>query len=200
MENKSPEANWLRLSEEKNALDYLEHAATFIRQTSDDVMAWKWVIIALHGALYGFAIAACRGTDSQSVVTKKGKLIGFWEAMERCQDPHWMKMLVHSKHLELGKSQKDSIDLLKSIFRNEFEHFKPKGWSIEIHGMPQIAIDVLEVIRFLALETNTFVQLSEEEDVNIKTLVENSISFIRGTRLYKEMKPAQEVGNNLEPN
>jgi hypothetical protein len=33
-------------------------------------------------------------------------------------------------------------------FRDEFGHFKPKGWSVEASGFPQIATDVLEVIRF----------------------------------------------------
>jgi hypothetical protein len=148
-----PEEQWLRLSEEENAIDYLEKAAFFIKESSANNNHWKWVIIGLHGALYGFAIAACRGTDSRSVLTKKGRLISFWQALKRCEDPNHMKMLAHSKHLILSEKQKDSIKALKSEFRNEFEHFKPKGWSIEVHGMPEIAIDVLKVIRFLAFYT-----------------------------------------------
>ena len=31
-------------------------------------MAWKWVCIALHGALYGFGICAIKGTDDSSVL------------------------------------------------------------------------------------------------------------------------------------
>ncbi len=188
-----PKEKWLRLSEEKNALDYLEKATFFIKQTPKDYRNWKWVLIGLHGALYGFAIAACRGTDSHSVLTKKGKLIGFWEALKRCQDPSYMKMLIHSKHLNLTDSQEESIKLLKSECRNEFEHFKPKGWSIELHGMPEIAIDILEVIKFLALQTNTYVHLSDTEENLVKHLTEDSIEFIKNSELYAELLLAKEI-------
>lgn len=188
-----PKEKWLRLSEEKNATDYLEKAAFFIKSASENYNNWKWIIIGLHGALYGFAIAACRGTDSRSVVTKKERLISFWQALKRCQDQNHMKMLIHSKHLILGKNQKESIESLKTVFRNEFEHFKPKGWSIEIHGMPKIAIDVLEVIRFLALETNTYVHLNEEDRNLVEQLIENSIVILKDSELYKEYLLGQEL-------
>ena len=55
--------DWLRLTEETNALDYLERAGSFIVDADQDNFAWKWVVLALHGALYGFAIAACKGTN-----------------------------------------------------------------------------------------------------------------------------------------
>jgi hypothetical protein len=188
-----PKEKWLRLSEEKNAIDYLEKAAIFIKSVSENYNDWKWVIIGLHGALYGFAIAACRGTDSRSVVTKKGHLISFWQALKRCQDPNHMKMLIHSKHPILTENQKGSIEALKSEFRNEFEHFKPKGWSIEIHGMPEIAIDVLEVIRFLALETNTYVHLNEDNQNLVEQLIENSIAILKDSELHKEYLSGREL-------
>lgn len=188
-----PKEKWLRLSEEKNAIDYLGKAAFFIKSVSENYNDWKWVIIGLHGALYGFAIAACRGTDSRSVVTKRGRLISFWQALKRCQDPNNMKMLIHSKHLILTENQKESIEAFKSVFRNEFEHFKPKGWSIEIHGMPEIAIDVLEVIRFLALETNTYVHLNEDDRNLVEQLIENSIVVLKNSELYKEYLLGREL-------
>jgi hypothetical protein len=58
---------WLTFTEETNALDYLNRAAQFIRETATDDDAWKWVVIALHGSLYGFAICACKGTDYHNV-------------------------------------------------------------------------------------------------------------------------------------
>jgi hypothetical protein len=56
------EPQWLSLSEETNALDYLEKAHLFILKIEVEAISWKWVILALHGALYGFAISALRGT------------------------------------------------------------------------------------------------------------------------------------------
>ena len=190
-----PREIWLRLSEEINAIDYLEKVAIFIQFAPVNRNDWKWVIIGLHGALYGFAIAACRGTDSQSVVKKSNRLISFWEALERCQDPGHMKMLIHSNHLVLNESQKESINMLKAEFRNEFEHFKPKRWSIEIHGMPKMAIDVLEVIRYLALETNTYVHLNGEDRERVERLIKRSIAILKDSKLYKEYILGHELYN-----
>jgi hypothetical protein len=195
MNELTPKEKWLRLSEEKNATDYLKKAALFIKSVSENHDDWKWVIIGLHGALYGFAIAACRGTDSRSVVTKKGHLISFWQALKRCQDPNHMKMLIHSKHLILTDKQNESIEELKSVFRNEFEHFKPKAWSIEIHGMPEIAIDVLEVIRSLALETNTYVHLNEGDRNLVEQVIKNSICILKDSELYKEYLLGRKLYN-----
>jgi hypothetical protein len=193
MNEHAPIEKWLRLSEERNAIDYIEKAAFFIKSAAENYVDWKWVLIGLHGALYGFAIAACQGTDSRSVTTKNGRLIGFWEALNRCQDPDHMKMLVHSKALVLTEKQKESIESLTSVFRNEFEHFKPKGWSIEIHGMPEIAIDVLEVIRFLALETNTYVCLAEKDRNAVEEFIDNSITMLKNSELYNEYLLGREL-------
>ena len=187
MENKTPEAKYLSFSEETNALDYLELAADFIKKTPDNVNAWKWVVISLHGALYGFAVAAARGTDYENILRKNGYLLGFWKVLNKCQDPNHMRMLINSKHLELTDSQSESIETLVKWLRNKFQHFKPGFWSIEIHGMPQIAIDVLEVIRFLARETNTYVHLTEKEERLVDKLVTESIEFVKGTVLYEEL-------------
>lgn len=186
---------WLRLTEETNALDYLEKAECFIRETEKDPLAWKWVVLSLHGALYGFAICACRGTDYENVATKTKKgeyrLISFDKALKLCQDPSRMKMLIHSQPLVLSDSQKTSILRLKKELRNEMEHYVPKAWSIEIHGMPQIAIDVLHVIRFLALESGTYVHLNQAQIKRVKSYVYQGKRYLKKTKLYAEAQLAQ---------
>lgn len=68
------QSKWLRFTAETNVLDFLEQAGIFIQQAESDIKAWKWVILALHGALYEFAICACRSTDYENIIhrTKKG--------------------------------------------------------------------------------------------------------------------------------
>jgi hypothetical protein len=108
-------------------------------------------VIALHGALYGFAVCALQGTNPDNVIrkTKKGeeRLIDLNEALRRCQDGRWMRMTVNSKTLCLTPNQKQAIHTLKNLLRNNFEHYIPKTWSIELHGMPGVGIAVLDVIR-----------------------------------------------------
>jgi hypothetical protein len=129
---------YLTFTEETNALDYLERAEQFIREAATDDRAWKWVVIALHGALYGFAICACKGTDYHTVTyqTKRGdlKLISFQKALAACQDPQRITMTVLSKPLVLTPDQTGAIDRLQQALRNPFEHYIPTSWHIEIRG------------------------------------------------------------------
>lgn len=192
---------YLRFTEETNALDYLERAARFIREADRDDSAWKWAIIALHGALYGFAICACKGTNLDRVapLTKKGdrRLIAFGEALKICQDPQRMKMYVISQHLVLSRDEEAAIDKLQNALRNKFEHYSPTMWSIEIHGMPALSMHCLEVIRRLALGTGN-TMLTNEQSSLIKTLVSDSISFCGTMPLHIELQDARAKASTTE--
>lgn len=115
-------------------------------------------------------------------------LIGFGEALRRCQDPSWMRMTIRSKALVLTADQGESIRKLKDMLRNEFEHYIPKDWSIEIHGMPQIAIDILDVVRFLALETGNYVNLTVSQQRKVRSLVFRGKRILRRSALFREVQ------------
>ena len=188
---------WLRFTAETNALDFLEQAGKYIQQTESDLKAWKWVVLSLHGALYGFAICACRSTSQNNIIrkTKRGieHLITFDQALNICQDKNWMGSMYGGEPLVLTESQKYSIDILKKSLRNNFEHFKPKGWSIEIHGLPQIAIDVLDVIRFLSVETFRYQHLNQTQKRKIKSIVYQSKKSLKASKLYREFILAEKT-------
>jgi len=114
---------------------------------------WKWAIIAIHQALFGFAVCAIQGTDSRWLIKNNNKLITVWAALERAKDAKSMPLGI-SKPLVTSPEEDAAIKKLTNEFRNEFEHFKPKLWSIELSGMPTIMRHVLRVIRFLALEAD----------------------------------------------
>jgi hypothetical protein len=180
----------LSFTEESNALDYLEKAFYYIREIDHDHTAWKWVILSLHGAIYGFAVSACRGTNPSTVTrkTKKGdRLIPFDEALKMCQDPKRMKMLVHSQHLVLTDKQRSALTTLKDTFRNTFEHFIPAHFHISLHDLPQMCLECLTVIKFLALETRTYTHLSLNEKERISFIVHQSAHVLRSCLPYKEI-------------
>lgn len=179
--NKKNKTRWLRFTEETNALDYLEKASFFTKQTMHDETAWKWVILATYSAMYGFAICTLRGTNPDRVLinTRRGKkLIGFVEAIKRCQNQRYMRMTVNSKCLQLSTEQNDSIDRLSQQFRNNFIHYIPTSWSIEISGMPKIIKDCLEVVYFLALETGNYSHLTQTQEKKIKYMINKSIKIL----------------------
>ena len=200
MKKRNIREKWLRFTAETNALDLLERAGQFIQQTESDIKAWKWVILALHGALYGFAICACRSTNLENIIyrTKNGteRLITLDKALLICQDKEWMETLYGGKPLILTARQKYSIKMLKKSLRNNFEHFKPKGWSIEIHGLPDIAIDILDIIRFLAVETFRYQHLNQSQRRRIKSIIFQSKKWLKKSTLYQEALLAEEANTS----
>jgi hypothetical protein len=84
--------------------------------------------------------------------------------------------------------------LLKDLLRNNFEHFVPKLWSIELHGLPDIAIDVLDVIRFLALDTGNYTHLRQSQIRKVRCLVFRGKKALRSSGLYRELSQAEKGG------
>ena len=179
---------WARFSEESNALDYLLKTVEFISRAQATPTDWKWVIISLHGALYGFMICALKGTDPDNVMreVREGKhLISFGEALMRCQDPAFMNMLDSSRILELSDDQKESLRFIQRVFRNQFEHYAPRLWSIGLHDMPRIVWDGLDVVRFLALESSNYAHFNNADREQIESLITEAKAVL-GTIRFSE--------------
>ena len=167
--------NYLRIDEEENAVDSLEKAAAFIRE--GDPVKWKWVSIALHMALYSFCICALQGTDYDRVLKepkRRGKqyLISFVEAVTRIQQDQWMRQYVSSKTIVLSESQKRSINFINKELRNNFVHYIPLSWSIEVSGMPAIVEDVIQVIEQLVCESGN-IHLKNEQRNRAQNAIDN---------------------------
>lgn len=162
LKEKAMPEDWLRTDEKENAVDSLEMTAELLKRMKDTntKSLWKWISISLFNALYGFCICAIQGTNPDRVkeidkTTRqyKDKLISFQEALKRTQKHGWMHQFMHSQTLTLTTDQKQNIEKLRKDIRNNFEHFTPKGWSIEISGMPKTVSDTIDVIEFLALSS-----------------------------------------------
>lgn len=74
-----PRPHYLEVTEETNAIDYLEQTHGHILRTEGEPFAWKWVVITLHGALYGFAVCAVKAGDPSRVtrLTEGGQNVFF---------------------------------------------------------------------------------------------------------------------------
>lgn len=188
---------WLRLTEATNALDYLEQTHRFIHETEAIVFAWKWVVIALHGALYGFAVCVCQGSASRSVVWKnkrgKDRLISFDKALELCRASN--RQWLGSRSLDLSDRQAESIRILHHEFRNNFEHYIPMGWSIEIHVMPRIAVDVFDAIHFLLFQTGALIHLNQSQMRRARSVISQSKRILKRSALYQEIEFLKSAGS-----
>jgi hypothetical protein len=154
---------WIRTDELDDALDNLEMVAFFLEALPPQ-RKWKWASIALHQALYGFAICATTPSNSsfalQDPTNPNSHLVSIWTALERAKDPDWM-LRTHSKPLRTTPDEDQAICKLVREFRNEFAHFRPKGWSIEVSGMPTLLRYVLRVIEHFALAADAITYYDE---------------------------------------
>lgn len=190
---------YLTVNNEESAVDSLLRAEDHILRAEKcaesaqgnearwNLLHWKWVIICLQNSLYTFALTVAAGTNPYIVKTKKGRVVDLMTALKRCIG---VKRFTHSQPVEFTRNQKNSISWLHSHFRNKFEHFSPSLWSIELKGMPNICIGVLESIRMLALDSKNISYAGRyywhhEKERKIEESVNRSIEVLRSSALYE---------------
>lgn len=133
-----------------------------------DLQAWRWFTIALHNASQGFMVLSLRHGNGLLALTDECYAAWMDAYENNKQYPQekldsYLCLYKKVKHAETGTiggntrfapkgSQGRSIRRLISL-RNEFIHFTPKGWSLEMSGLPRIGIDCAALISFLGWET-----------------------------------------------
>lgn len=97
------------------------------------------------------------------------KLISFWTALARVQDPwFWMGKKIHLKALNL--SDPDILEIVWFTYlRNEFMHFIPTTYGISIERIKSSCNIALDSIRFLAFESNAISRFSIEPELLVRT-------------------------------
>jgi len=186
--------HYLRFDEKSNTYDSLEKLLFFLNNIENDLNFWKWAIIALHSSVYGAMILSLLGSHPDRVskfpikkrkmhsVDETGKpiiletedtrLISFPEAFRRIQNEKFMRMYVKSVFFKTETRHKESMEWLNDRFRNQFIHFVPVGWSIEIKGLTNLFRDCLEIIEFCLFQSGN-VLLEEDERKLFEKVVEN---------------------------
>ncbi|PPC93068.1 MAG: hypothetical protein CTY33_09460 [Methylotenera sp.] len=165
---KIPTKHWFETDEIEEAVSALEVLAKWTEILVFDISYWKWVILVTHNAMQGFMVIALRGSDRlrplRDDVAKKWleahqngtdypveKLDNFSNLYKKIKSD-LMLFFVHSKKFVSSSSQDTSVRRLNS-FRDDFIHFLPQSWSIEVSGMPKICADCLNIIHFLGWES-----------------------------------------------
>ena len=159
---------YLRIDEKENAIDSLGRALAFLTEVEQNSFNWKWFTIALHNATHSFMLLALQNTDLSGIWREpeireenglidtsnpKNKLISFMEAFQRIQDSERMGGYVNSKPFSTKPYHRDSMEHLNDRLRNEFIHFRPKGWSVHKKYIVEIGLPILELIEFLTFES-----------------------------------------------
>ena len=171
----------LQLDEIENVLASVEMVATVSASVRKRryCSQWKWVLVGTHDALQGAIVCAIADSTGTSVLSKKSaKEMLAW--LEKPTDKYPQEFMADFKTLleKTGKklSDREARDIRRlHSFRNEFVHFTPKGWSLEIAGLPRIVCLALTLTSELMQAENVNRQMSG----NKKRRLSNAIAAIR---------------------
>lgn len=169
---------YARFSEESNSIDYLEKAVSFMKN-AEKPEDWKWAVLAVHGALYGFMICTLKGSSPDNVSTGKGRLISFNEALKRCQDTACMNLGGFTKVLRISQDQRRALCRLHSDFRNQFVHYNPTLLSIPEDVIRETLMHALDALRAIFEMGCYYLHLGPGDSDKIATMVADGKEFLQ---------------------
>ena len=179
---------YLSLNAIWNAADSLFRAEEHIRQLEDNVFHWKWAIICLHNSLYTFALTFAAWPNSYKVM-RNGRVVPFIEAVNKCYE------VQISVPFEPTRNQKNSILFLHDNLRNKFEHFQPNNsWGIRLQPLPNMCVDALEVIRFLALDSKRILCDAKSKEIRVRRSIRKSVEMLKSSRFYSNGDRVEHSG------
>jgi hypothetical protein len=162
-------SRYFRTDEETEAADALQAAHTFSSWIATEYRHWRWVTLALHNAAQGFMVlslrhgngllalapectqAWLRAYEAHSDDYPEEKLDSYLGLYKKVKSPS-TGSIGGNKPFRPKDRQGWSIRKLNRL-RNEFIHFTPKGWALEVPGMPRICLDTLALIDFLGWQS-----------------------------------------------
>lgn len=149
----------------------LQWAARLSETVEGDAHVWKWQLVALHSAVQGFMVLAL--TKGNGLLALRPKTAANWLAAYRSQETdtpvpfpaeklddfmNLYQKIKNPAHFEKaftsGSTHDKSLGMLNEL-RNQFIHFTPKGWSLELMGLPGLLIDATDVISWCSNDSGT---------------------------------------------
>ena len=161
---------WLITDGSVETVCAFEVFAEELQRVSADPYRWKWAIIALHSGLQGMMVLALQGSHGLHVLrpedTKRWlkaherggpypgdlKLDDFLSLYKKVKGDKMLMYIDSQKFIPKG-TQGGSVKLLNHL-RNEFIHFTPRVWVLELEDLPAMALDCLNMAEFLARQSH----------------------------------------------
>lgn len=163
---------YIRFDEVADVVSSVNLGARLVTQLETESHLWKWMIVATHSALQGAFVCAMSGSAGVGALDKKSqnavnthieesrtndeaqwpqvRLADFNELLKRAEQAECMNYLGGTP-LTLTKQEREDLKRLHKVFRNNFIHFTPKGWSIESVGLPRIILTAFKATETIML-------------------------------------------------
>jgi hypothetical protein len=161
--------HWIQTDEAEDVAGSIRHIIRAAQFVGEDAQAWKWVAMALHSALQGACVChlATTATPVGSVTERNARewlayfeasrtnpsakppkthLMGLPDLLKAVRKPYSAGDRSNAVGIAISESELSWLRHFHEDIRNQFAHFEPMGWSIEVSGTPQIATLVARII------------------------------------------------------
>ena len=178
----------LNIDEHSEAINTLFSLKNQLYLLDLKVYRWKWIIIILHNCLQNFMVCCLSSKFNYFNVLKEGHPQMWYEYLlypfkkvpkikldicislfNKIQSDAMLKKK-QSKIFTATENHKYAVNKLNEL-RNNFLHFIPKDWSIEISGLPNLTLNILEIIEFLAFESDNYEWNNDSEKATCETVI-----------------------------
>ncbi len=161
---------FISTDERKDVAGSIRHVLRCMEFVRDDQQAWKWLYLAMHSALQGACICHLTTTAAPVGAVEKQNAkewLHYFEESRNNPDlqppatrlmslPDLLKA-VRKPNSSGGPSKRVSIQIndeelrwlsrLHKVVRNQFTHFEPSGFTIDVSGMPQVGKVTARIIK-----------------------------------------------------
>jgi len=160
---------WLRTDEAEDVAASVRHALRCRGVVEEDPQAWKWIALALHAALQGALVGHLVTTASPlGAVTDrnaqewadyfeaartdptlrppKTKLLDLPGLIKSARKPGSCGNGEDAVVVQITECELQWLRRFHGEVRNQFVHFEPMGWSLEVSGLPAMAALVSRII------------------------------------------------------
>lgn len=160
---------WVQTDEAEDVAGSLRHALRCVNYVADDPQAWKWAALALHSALQGACV--CHLTTSfvpVGAVTERNaadwisyaeqsrtnpnakpprtQLMALPDLLKAVRKPNSAGDRRNDAGIAISDTELLWLRRFHDTVRNQFMHFEPMGWSLEVSGIPEIGVVVARIV------------------------------------------------------
>lgn len=163
------EQQWIQTDEAQDVAGSVRHALRASTFLAEDPQAWKWVMLSLHSALQGACVCHLtmtmapvgaltrqntgewleffekRRTDPEAKMPRT-HLLGLPDLLKAVRKPNSAGDRSNDRGVAISDAELEWLRDIHGEVRNQFVHFEPMGWSIEVSGVPELARTVSRIL------------------------------------------------------
>jgi len=178
--------NYIQTDQAADVSGSIRHALRTAQIVGEDPHAWKWLVLALHSALQGACVCHLTTTaEPVGAVTAnnaaewlkyfevsrtdpnakppKTYLMPLPNLLKEVRRPHSAGDRSNAAGISISDNEMRRLKHFHDDIRNQFVHFEPMSWSIEVSGIPEIARLIARIIQDILKVGWAFRHMSCEE-------------------------------------